>query len=111
MDNNTADFSAFGLRELAMAGELLMAYAQEAKQVEGLELNDGLKIEFNPTSGSVFFVDDDLNVAMLNSDGYVENWLSCPECGDENFASEFKTIKAKGKDMQDFRVCTNGHRF
>lgn len=95
MEDNMTDLSKFGYRELAMAGELLTAYAQERNfqsQEDEDTLQDGVRIEFNPNSGYVFLADEDHNVLMLNDEGKLEAWLFCGDCGYENFRSKFKQI-------------------
>jgi hypothetical protein len=85
---NTRDLSQFGNRERQMAGELLNAY-QDADRWEGENnLSDGVAVEFNTNSGNVFFVDDDLNVAMFNGSDKLEMFVSCRNCGSEGFVSE-----------------------
>ena len=83
--NNLADF---GSRELKMAAELLTAY-HEKNDTE--LLGDKIQIYMNRNSGCVFLSDEDCNVAMINSDtGQLEDWLTCPECGEEGFAADIK---------------------
>ncbi|MBU0847436.1 hypothetical protein KKH23_09660 [Patescibacteria group bacterium] len=83
MTENTQDFSKFGYRELAMAGELLTKYSDNPNVIDG----NGIHIEFNPNSGNVFIVDEDFNVAMMNGD-VLEQWFNCPYCGHEGFLEE-----------------------
>lgn len=90
MDNNTKDLSKFGMRELAIAGELLVAYAEEGQGSEFL--TDGVSVEFNPNSGMVFLVDGDFNVGVLEDDGSTSRlvqFFSCSECGAEGTAEDF----------------------
>ena len=92
MEKNTKDFSLFGMRELAMAGELLVAYANEAPAHSWVgedKLEDSVSVEFNPNSGNVFLVDEDSNVAMLNGDNRLEMFYTCSECGEEGFISDY----------------------
>lgn len=89
MTNNTQDLSKFGFREQDMAGDLLKASANNNWE-DGNELGDGIKVEFNPNSGNVFLVDDDYNVAMLNDNGKLENFLTCTYCGNEGLRSEIE---------------------
>lgn len=87
---NTNDLSKLGYREIDIAADLLKAYATGGRMASNnVELGDGFKIEFNPNSGNVFLVDDDYNVVMLNDSGKLENWLNCPQCGEEGFISEY----------------------
>lgn len=80
--------SAFGSRERYLAGELLIAWSEEAWASQADHLQDGVTLDFNPNSGYVFLVDEDFNVAMLNGDGKLENWLYCGECGAEGLRSD-----------------------
>ncbi len=75
----------FGYRELNMAAKLLGAFKGPSDQST---LDVGVAVEFNPNSGNVFLVDEDYNVAMMNGDK-LEDWINCPECGHEDFDSEF----------------------
>lgn len=83
MTENTQDLSKFGYRELGMAGELLTAYSENPGVLDG----DEIHIEFNPNSGTVFLVDEDFNVAMMNGDK-LEQWYYCPYCGHEGFLED-----------------------
>ncbi len=83
MTDNTQDLSKFGLRELAIAAQLLKAYTENVPEF----LHDGVKIEFNPNSGEVFLVDYDYNVAMIR-DGELKQWFSCSNCGKEGFGND-----------------------
>ena len=86
---NTNDLSKFGYREIGIAGELLIAYSDQKWADKGNDhLEEGLKLEFNPYSGEVFLIDEDYNVAMLNDDGYLENFLHCNWCAKEGLRSE-----------------------
>jgi len=85
--DNTRDLMQFGYRELKLAGELLSALKTEKDKTKFL--GDGVAVEFNPKSGHVFLIDEDLNVAMMNGDN-LEDFFSCPECGHEGFLDEMK---------------------
>ncbi len=80
MTPNTTDLSEFGYIELKEAARLLTAYCKQLPNY----LEEKIHIEFNPNSGCVFLTDEEFNVGMLN--GYdLEQWLNCPECGNEGF--------------------------
>jgi hypothetical protein len=81
---NTQDLSKFGIRELKIARDLLSAYLENPDI-----LGNGVAIEFNPNSGCVFLVDEDYDVAMMNGEK-LENWLDCPNCGNEGFYNDIK---------------------
>lgn len=83
MEQNTQDFSKFGLIELDEAEKLLKEYANNPNVLDG----NGIKVEFNPNSGNVFLVDEDYNVAMMNGDT-LEQFYTCPQCGFEGFLED-----------------------
>ena len=87
MAENTQDLSKFGYREKDMAADLLKAHRTDKDDT--VFLGDGVTIKFNPNSGCVFLLDDDCNTAMMNGDN-LEDWLSCPECGNEGFKEDIK---------------------
>lgn len=86
---NTRDLSEFGLIEKDEAGRLLQVLGTNKDKTKYFE-GTGATVEFNPMSGYVFLVDEDYNVAMLNVDGELEDFITCPECGGEELASEFR---------------------
>ena len=85
MENPTNDLSQFGIRELNLAADLLKAYVKEQPEF----LGEGVQVWSNMNSGYVFLSDNDYNVAMLNEDDKLEQFFSCPECGQEGFKEEF----------------------
>lgn len=89
MNENTQDISKFGQVERVKAAALLLAIGNLNDETNILEADSELSIEFNPNSGNVFLVDEYLNVAMMN-DGKLEDFITCHECGHEDFASEFR---------------------
>lgn len=92
MDTNTQDLSKFGYVELAEAAKLLTAYCDPNQDTDFLD--EGIAIEFNSNSGCVFLIDQEYNVGMMNGDD-LEQWLNCPECGEEGFLED---MKENGKD-------------
>jgi len=85
--NNTQDYSEFGAIEREEAGTLLSTYG--TSKDDTLFLENDIKVEFNPNSGNVFLVDGDYNCAMMNGDR-LENFFSCPNCGNEELQSYFR---------------------
>jgi hypothetical protein len=79
----TNDLSKYGYRELDEAGKLLMAYAKNGADYMG----DGITLNFNTLSGFVFLSDEDYNVAVLNDEGELEQFVTCGECGEEDVVS------------------------
>lgn len=82
---NTQNFDDFGYRELKMAAELLTAYKTDRDKTE--LFGDQVRIEFNRSSGHVFLIDENYQVAMMNND-VLEDWLHCEGCDREGFRSE-----------------------
>lgn len=95
---NTRDLSEFGLIEKDEAGKLLQVLETNRDKTKYFE-GTGATVEFNPMSGYVFLVDEGYNVAMLNVDGELEDFHSCPYCGGEGLSSEFR-------DQNDAECCT-----
>jgi hypothetical protein len=85
--NNTRDLLNFGYRELDMAGTLLKTF--QTVNDDTKYLNSNVTIEFNQSSGNVFLVDEDCNVAMMNGH-QLEDWFSCPICGHEGFKKDME---------------------
>lgn len=88
MAQGYAKFEGFGLRELNMAGELLIAYSDKkmtdrARDYFATFSND-IEVGFNPNSGYVFLVDEDYNVVMFNGD-QLDLFISLPYSGEEGF--------------------------
>ena len=81
MSITTTDLRGFGYRELDMAADLLKVYAENGADF----LGDGISLNFNPNSGNVFLTDEDWRVGMLDDDGKLREWFSCPNCGAEGF--------------------------
>lgn len=87
MYQNTQNYDDFGHREREIAQELLSAYGTHKDKTK--LLSSGIKVEFNPYSANVFLVDEDYNVAMMNGNDELEDFISCPNCGHEEMASDF----------------------
>jgi hypothetical protein len=85
----TSDLSRFGYIELEEAKKLL----DKVKDADFF--TDGVHIEFNTHSGSVFLVDEDYNVGLINDDNEIEQWITCPDDGEEGFISELKKSGSK----------------
>lgn len=88
MEITTTDMAKFGFRELKLAGELLSAYKTEKDRCKVFENNE-VQVMMNMNSGYVFLTNSEYQVAMLNSDGFLEDFLSCPECRFEGFIDDF----------------------
>lgn len=86
MSYNELDLSNWGRREIRMMQDLLKAHAQNNRTVifSGIE-----KIAFNGTSGYVFLVDADMNVA-IEEDGALVDFVTCSDCGNEGTIAEVK---------------------
>lgn len=81
---NTNDLSQFGYDELEKARKLLKEYSKNKTILEG-----DVRIEFNPSSGNVFLLDENFNVCMLNNDK-IERFYWCPICGHEGFKKDMR---------------------
>ena len=92
----TNDLKEFGYREKEIAADLLKTLNTEKDKTRFLE--DDITIYFNMNSGNVFLMDSNYNVAMLNGD-ILDDWIVCPECGNEGFYSEFK------EEFEDCECC------
>jgi hypothetical protein len=85
---NTRDLSDFGQIERREAGRLLTTLGTVKDLTKFL--GDGVAVEFNTYSGMVFLVDEDYNVAVMNGHN-LEDFHSCPNCGNEAVSSEFRS--------------------
>jgi hypothetical protein len=88
MHKNTQNLADFGNIERDEAALLLVTLNGRNDKTKHFGSN-GVVVEFNPYSGMVFLVDEDYNVAVMN-DGKLEDFITCPNCGNEDVASEFK---------------------
>jgi hypothetical protein len=89
MDNIvTSDLSEFGYRELKIAGQILSTFKTDKDKTRFID--EGLTVFFNKKSGYVFLSDENYNVAMMNGD-ILEDFIHCPDCGNEALLSEFST--------------------
>lgn len=88
MSYYTEDLLDFGFRELDMVGDLLKAF--KGLNDHTVLLGNGVKPAMNTGSGSVFLVDEDYNVGMMNGD-YLDDFLTCPDCGYEGFIDDILT--------------------
>lgn len=91
MSDNTRDLSKFGYREIDLAADLLKLYSNSPPDF----LSDGVAVEFNPNSGMVFLVDEDLNVGVIEDDKLMQ-FFSCPECGNEGTINDYPFDKYNG---------------
>lgn len=80
----------WGSREIEIMGELLNAWNGTGS----------IKIGFNPNSGYVFLVDDNEDVYMMNGDD-LEQFHSCPNCGNEGFIEEIKENMDNCSDCEE----------
>lgn len=82
---------AFGYVELAEAGKLLTTFKTHHDKTELLGSN--VAIEFNPSSGFVFLVDDEYHVAVM-AGHELHDFYSCPECGNEGLDGDDYEFRA-----------------
>lgn len=93
MKTTTTDLSEFGWKELDEASKLIAAYADKTPDF----LASGVQVMMNVQSGFVFLTDDEYNVAMINPETQkLEQFFSCPECGNEGFTTDYPFDKFLG---------------
>lgn len=83
----TSDISQFGFREKDMAAELLKTHGSSSDHTKFL--GNSVNVFMNMNSGYVFLSDEDYNTAMMNGDN-LEDFFSCPNCGNEESSSDFR---------------------
>lgn len=94
MENiTTTDLGDFGHRERVMAEELLKAWREQGLPEDFSD--DKVTLMMNTSSGHVFLVNEDFQVAMMNCDK-LESFYNCPECGNEGFADDINWNAEKG---------------
>ena len=79
----------------------------KAIQNQKTELYGDIEIHENPNSGYIYAADEDCSCYLFsdNENKVLEQHISCPNCGYENFVSEFKNeaigdcCKEYAKDM------------
>jgi len=86
METITKDLSKFGAREKDEARELLSKYGTNDDVTK--YLGDGVEVWFNLYSGYVFLCDEEYNTAMIDDNGKLNDFLTCPNCGKEGFKYE-----------------------
>jgi|GEM_PF-2511015 len=92
MENNmhcTTDLSNFGYRELKLSSKLLTAY-QSSKDLTKQFEYEGVHIMFNRHSGYVFLTNSDYQVAILDDEDNLVDFLTCFECGTEGTYEDIK---------------------
>lgn len=68
MNNMTlANLENFGNREIEEAADLMQEYANG--NIPDWFYNDGVTVEFNPSSGMVFLINSDYQVLIMGDDG------------------------------------------
>jgi hypothetical protein len=80
----TCDLSEFGTREIDEAVQILTAYRNESRNF----FTEGLTLNLNKESRTVFLSDQDFNVGLLNGNEELCQWFTCPNCGKEGFDTE-----------------------
>jgi len=98
MSENTRDLSKFGMRELAIAGDLLREYSNGTCDF----LTDGVTVEFNPNSGVVFLTDEDYNVGVLE-DGALVQFHYCGDCGWEGTEDDLENETEEYKKLHTLK--------
>lgn len=85
MNYYTENIADFGIREIAMAADLMKAVAEGNCPIH----RGGLRPAMNTNSGYVFLVNEDYEVAMMNGDK-IEQFFTSPETGQEGFLEDFE---------------------
>lgn len=85
MEDESGDLNNFGYQEIEEAKRLLDAFAYNNNTEV---LGTGVTLHFNANSGTVYLVDEDYNAAVLTSEGILEDWFTCGECGFEGFKDD-----------------------
>jgi CRISPR/Cas system Type II protein with McrA/HNH and RuvC-like nuclease domain len=95
---STNDLSKFGYRERQMASKLLSTY-QSSKDLTKAFEDEGLEIMFNTMSGYVFLTNSEYQVALLDENENLVDYLHCSECGREGTLEELKA------ETEEFETC------
>lgn len=72
-------------REVDSLTNMIKAYANNPNSAG---LGEGVTLEYNPNSDTLFLVDEENNVALMNGDK-LEPLYSCFNCGHEGVAEEY----------------------
>lgn len=98
----TTDLSQFGYRELELSKDIFDSWINNGLPDDFNGHN--VQLIFNQNSGNVFLTNDDLQVAMINSDtGKLESWYSTPYEGREGFFKELsEDYENMTSDDQEF---------
>jgi hypothetical protein len=86
----TTDLAKYGHRELDLASNLLGIFKTEKDRTKFFS-HDGVRVFFNLYSTEVFLTNSEYDVAMVNEEGFLTDYMTCPECGYEGFEEDFKT--------------------
>ena len=101
----TTNLADFGYRELALAGQILTAYA-DRKEICPYFTGDGVQLMMNKNSGNVFLTDEDCNVLMMNGDN-LEGFYSTPYEGHEGFLDDLLNEWNKNWENPDSEYLAN----
>ena len=84
----TTDISKMDLSEVT---PMLTAYQEEntTRAFKAMWCDDGTIPTLNQESGYCFLTNDEYQVAMMN-DGKLSMFISCPECGREDFEQDWQ---------------------
>ena len=100
----TTNLADFGYRELALAGQILTAYA--GKDACPYFTGEGVQLMMNTSSGNVFLIDEDCNVLMMNGDN-LEGFYSTPYEGHEGFLDDLLNEWNKNWENPDSEYLAN----
>jgi hypothetical protein len=75
---------------LDLASNILGIFKTEKDRTKCFS-HEGVKVFFNPFSTYVFLTNSEHGVAMVNEEGYLTDYLTCPVCEHEGFVEDFKS--------------------
>lgn len=94
MNTTFANLENFGYREISEAINLMNAYVKHGTPDWFYE--DGVSIEFNPSSGNVFLTNSEYQVLMANDDGTLYGWHYLGYHGYEGSAEDLYVEWSRG---------------
>lgn len=97
----TTDLSKFWSRELWMAGELLLAWADRnlTERAERFFVNDWVQVMMNFNSWYVFLTNSEYQVLMFNGDE-LDFFITLPYRWDEWFYDDLKELELNREDSE-----------
>lgn len=101
MEHPTLRLEGLGYREMNLMAEMLEKLSQGTQCVASNSadpmLSEGLSISWNPNSDLVYVASEDGLCWIVDPNGNLEEWVSCPECGHEDFKTHFTDYELPGE--------------